>query len=142
MLGITRKGFTVVADKKVPPENLVPRFTGDPPVGGVKKVESSESDQFWTTAIEDRSGAEAEQFTLHVRNFLDCVKSRATPISDLASAHRVSTMCHLANISLRLGRKLRWDPTREDVIGDAEASALLSRPYRVPWDAVLKAVKG
>jgi hypothetical protein len=77
-----------------------------------------------------------------VRNFLDCVKSRATPISDLASAHRVSTMCHLANISLRLGRKLRWDPTREDVIGDAEASALLSRPYRVPWDAVLKAVKG
>jgi hypothetical protein len=41
-----------------------------------------------------------------------------------------------------LGRKLRWDPTREDVIGDAEASALLSRPYRVPWDAVLKAVKG
>jgi predicted dehydrogenase len=142
MLGITRKGFTVVADKKVPPENLVPRFTGDPPVGGVQKVESSEGDELWTTAIEDRSGADAEQFTLHVRNFLDCVKSRATPISDLASAHRVSTMCHLANISLRLGRKLRWDPTREDVIGDAEASAQLSRPYRAPWDSLLKAVKG
>jgi predicted dehydrogenase len=140
MLGITRKGFTIVADKKVPPDNLVPRFTGDPPVGGVKKVETSEGDEFWTTAIEDRSGSEAEQFTLHVRNFLDCVKSRAVPISDLASAHRVSTMCHLANLSLRLGRKLRWDAAREDVIDDREASAQLSRPYRTPWDAELKAL--
>ena len=73
-----------------------------------------------------------------MRNFLDCVKSRKTPVSDLESAHRVSTMCHLANLSLRLGRKLRWDSAKEDILDDAEASRVLERPYRAPWDAVLK----
>lgn len=140
MLGIDRKGFIVRADKKIPPENHVPRFTGAPPVGGVARVESPSTDEFWTTAIEDQSGSDAEQFTRHVRNFLDCVKSRETPISDLESAHRVSTMCHLANLSLRLGRKLRWDATREDVIGDAEGSAQMVRPYRAPWDTELRSV--
>jgi predicted dehydrogenase len=140
MLGIDRKGFMVRADKKIPPENHVPRFTGAPPVGGVARVDTQDTDGFWTTAIEDQSGSEAEQFTGHVRNFLDCVKSRATPVSDLESAHRVSTMCHLANLSLRLGRKLRWDAAREDVIADAEASARLVRPYRAPWDAELRSV--
>jgi hypothetical protein len=142
MLGITRKGFTVRADKKVPPENLVPQFTGAPPVGGVERVASAEAAEFWTMAIEDRSGIEAEQFTRHVRSFLDCVKSRETPISDLASAHRVSTMCHLANLSLRVGRKLRWDAARQEVIEDREASDMLVRPYRAPWDAELRAVLG
>ena len=138
MLGIDRKGFIVRADKKIPPENHVPRFTGAPPVGGVARVEAPSTDEFWTTAVEDQSGSEAEQFTRHVRNFLDCVKSRETPASDLESAHRVSTMCHLANLSLRLGRKLRWDAVREDVIGDPEASSQLVRPYRAPWDAELR----
>ena len=140
MLGISRRGFTVRADKKIAPENLVPRFTGDPPVGGVKRSEAPEHAELWTTALEDRSGSEAEQFTLHVRNFLDCVKSRATPIAELESAHRVSTMCHLANLSLRLGRKIRWDAAREDVVDDAEASSHLTRPYRAPWNAELRAV--
>jgi hypothetical protein len=118
----------------------VPRFTGAPPVGGVARVDSPDTDEFWTAAIEDQSGSEAEQFTLHVRNFLDCIKSRETPASDLASAHRVSTMCHLANLSLRLGRKLRWDAVREEVTADAEASAQMVRPYRAPWDAELRSV--
>ena len=51
-------------------------------------------------------------------------------------------MCHLANLSLRLGRKLRWDATREDVLDDAEASALLTRLYRAPWDAELRVLLG
>ena len=142
MLGINRKGFAIRADKKVAPENLVPQFTGTPPVGGVTRLEVLDTDERWTTAIEDRSGSESEQFTRHVRNFLDCVKSRETPISDLSSAHRVSTMCHLANLSLRLGRKLRWDAKREEVIDDADASAQLVRPYRAPWDAELRALLG
>jgi len=142
MLGITRKGFTVRADKKVPPENHIPRFTGAPPIGGVERVESDEDAELWTEAIEDRSGSQDEQFTRHVRNFLDCVESRETPISDLASAHRVSTMCHLANLSLRLGRNLRWDAVRQDVIDDAEASKMLVRPYRAPWDVELRGLIG
>ncbi|HZU35321.1 MAG TPA: hypothetical protein VFA18_05415, partial [Gemmataceae bacterium] len=73
----------------------------------------------------------------HVRNFLDRVKSRHTPLSDLESGHRVATVCHLANLSLRLGRRLRWDAEREAIVGDPEAARLLVRPYRAPWDREL-----
>src|SRR5207248_277863 len=69
-----------------------------------------------TRAVEDNSGSSARQLRQHVRNFLDCVKSRRAPVSDLESAHRVATACHLANLSLRLGRKLRWDADREEVL--------------------------
>ena len=79
-----------------------------------------------------------DQFRRHARDFLDCVKSRREPISDLESGHRVATACHLANLSLRLGRKLRWDASRETIVGDPEADDRLERPYRAPWDAVLK----
>jgi hypothetical protein len=75
-----------------------------------------------------------------MRNFLDCIKSRATPISDLESGHRVATVCHLANISLRTGRKLRWDADREQIVDDAEASRMLVREYRAPWDAELRSL--
>ena len=76
-----------------------------------------------------------------MRNFLDCVKSRRTPISDLESSHRVVNACHLANLSLRLGRKLRWDAAREMIArrprGRADGSNALIVP---PWDAVLKSL--
>ena len=124
----------------MPPANRVPQFAGAHPVGGPQRVATTGPDVSWTTPIEDTSGSESEQFSGHVRNFLDCIKSRETPISDLESAHRVSSMCHLANLSLRLDRKLRWDPTADDIIGDREASAMLLRPYRPPWDAELRAL--
>jgi hypothetical protein len=66
------------------------------------------------------------------------VKSRKEPNSDLESGHHVVSTCHLANLSMKLGRKLRWDADKEQVPGDAEANALLTRPYRKPWDAELK----
>jgi hypothetical protein len=94
-----------------------------------------------TEPIEDRSGSTSQQFRRHVRDFLDCIKSRQQPVSDLESAHRVTTACHLANLSLRLGRSLRWDATREQVNGDAEANRLLVRPDRAPWDRELQALK-
>jgi hypothetical protein len=74
---------------------------------------------------------------LHVRNFLDCIKSRQRATADVEEGHQVSVACHLANLSLRLGRKLRWDADKEEIIGDREASAHLVRPYRKPWDQVL-----
>lgn len=95
-----------------------------------------------SATVEDRSGDEFDQFRRHARNFLDCVKTRRQPISDLESGHRVATACHLANLSLRLGRKLRWDADREAVIDDASALASLERPYRSPWDAQRKALLG
>jgi myo-inositol 2-dehydrogenase / D-chiro-inositol 1-dehydrogenase len=66
----------------------------------------------------------------HMRNFFECVKEGGMPISDVWSHHRSVSVCHLANIAMRLGRKLNFDPDREDFIGDAEASAMLSRPQR------------
>ena len=67
------------------------------------------------------------------RNFLDCVKTRKDPYFPVDIGHRVSTVCHLANLSIQLGRKLKWDPEKEEFPGDAEANALMSRPMRAPW---------
>jgi hypothetical protein len=97
-------------------------------------------EEYWAKSAEDKTGDSREQFKLHARNFLDCVKSRKEPVSDLESAHRVATVCHLANISLRVGRRVRWDAKREEILEDAEAAKMLSRPYRAPWDKELKAL--
>jgi predicted dehydrogenase len=141
-LAISRSGFAITPDKVIRPENAVPQFTDGQPVGGVARVREPVETKLWTTAYEDQSGNSLDQFRRHVRNFLDCVKSRGTPVSDLASAHRVSTACHLANLSLRLGRSLRWDAEHETIVGDEEATAQLDRPYRAPWDRERSALRG
>ncbi len=69
----------------------------------------------------------------HIRNFLDCVKSRNRPNADIGEGHLTAVMCHLGNISTRLARSLRWDAEHEEIIGDREANQLLSRPYRALW---------
>jgi predicted dehydrogenase len=138
-LTISRNGFKLVGDRKIPPENAVPQFTGAHPVGGPKRVEAGPA-EWWTTLVEDNTGSSRAQFTQHVRNFLDCTASRKEPISDLESSHRVATVCHLANISLRIGRRLRWDAKREEILEDAEASKMLVRPYRAPWEKELKSL--
>ena len=66
-------------------------------------------------------------------DFLKCVKSRQDPYFPVDVGHRVSTVCHLANIAIRLGRKLNWDPQAERFENDETANALLSRPLRSPW---------
>jgi len=70
---------------------------------------------------------------LHVRNFLDCVKSRRDPIEPVEAGHRTASLCHLGNIAMKLGRKIRWDPKREQIIDDPEAAEMLRRPMRPPW---------
>jgi len=69
----------------------------------------------------------------HMANFFDCIKTRNTPISDVVSQHRTASTCHLGTISMRLGRKLTWDPEKEQVVGDDEANAMLSRAQRAPY---------
>ncbi len=69
----------------------------------------------------------------HYRNFIDCVISRKEPVVPVETAHRNITICHLGNIAMRLGRKsLKWDPDKEQIVGDPEAAKMLSRPYRAP----------
>lgn len=66
-------------------------------------------------------------------DFLQCVKSRKDPYFPVDIGHRVSTVCHLANIAIKVGRKLKWDPVGEQFVNDESANALLSRPMRAPW---------
>lgn len=70
----------------------------------------------------------------HMGNFFECVRSRKPPICDVEIGHRSISVAHLGVISVRLGRALKWDPAKEDFIGDAEASSWLSRPMRAPYD--------
>ncbi len=72
----------------------------------------------------------------HVANFIECVRSRQTPAADVEIGHKAAIVAHLGNIAYRTGRKLRWDAAREEIIGDPEASALLGRPARKPWDLI------
>jgi predicted dehydrogenase len=69
----------------------------------------------------------------HARNFLDCVKTRKKPNADVEEGHLSAVMCHLCNISTRLGRTLRWDAETERIIGDTEANGWLERAYRGSW---------
>jgi predicted dehydrogenase len=68
----------------------------------------------------------------HVRNWLDCIKSRARTVCHPESAQRATTICHAVNIGLRLGRSLKWDPQAER-FDDAQANAMLERAMRPPW---------
>lgn len=70
----------------------------------------------------------------HVRNFLDCVRSRERPVTDVETGHYATTTAHLGNIAFLKGRKIRWDGNAERVIGDPEADVLLMKPYRKPWE--------
>jgi predicted dehydrogenase len=132
MLKVNRAGFEVVPDRAISPEDQIPRFTGPRP--------SSEDAPLRTAALkEDGYEQVRDQFVPHVRNFLDCVKSRGMPASDLESSHKTAIPCHLANIAMKVGRVLEWDAQKADVVGDAEASRLLTKPYRSPWDRELTA---
>jgi predicted dehydrogenase len=77
----------------------------------------------------DRSG-KIDAIVNHMGNFFDCVAARRQPIADVESGHRSVSVCHLGNISCKLGRVLEWDPAAERFVSDAEADGLLSRPQR------------
>jgi hypothetical protein len=66
-------------------------------------------------------------------NFLECVQTRQPPNSDVETGCRTVTVCHLGNIAYWLGRRIRWDPDREEIIGDPEAARWLDRAKREPW---------
>ncbi|HEX9365922.1 MAG TPA: Gfo/Idh/MocA family oxidoreductase [Vicinamibacterales bacterium] len=108
-LALSRRGF------KVAPET----WKGDPP--GDKP------------AMEPIQEPASDMDATHVRDFLDCVKSRKAPVAAIEEGHRTATMCHLGNIATRLGRSLRWDAEKEELAGDADANRRLHYEYRKPW---------
>jgi hypothetical protein len=71
--------------------------------------------------------------TFHVRNFLDCVKTRSQPVTNAEAACYSHIACHCANIALFLNRKVNYDPKKNEFINDPEANRLRSEALRAPW---------
>jgi hypothetical protein len=69
----------------------------------------------------------------HMLDFLAAIASRGRPIADVEQGHISTASCILANVAMKLGRPLSYDAAKREVTGDAEATALLRRPYRAPW---------
>lgn len=70
----------------------------------------------------------------HMGNFFDCIRSRKAPICDAEIGHRSISTAHLGVISVRLARPIKWDPIKEEIVGDPEANSWISRPMRKPYD--------
>jgi len=69
----------------------------------------------------------------HGGNFLDAVKTRQDPVSNIEDAVHSDIISHVSDIAIRCGRKIVWDPVAEEIIGDDRASRMLTRAYREPW---------
>ncbi|MBS1809473.1 MAG: Gfo/Idh/MocA family oxidoreductase [Acidobacteria bacterium] len=113
-LSIMRNGFTILPEvSKAKSRNTTPAMEGM-----------------------EMKATDGDATNPHVRNFLDCVKSRRRPNADVEDGHLTAVMCHLGNIATRLNRMLKWDAERETILGDREANLMLSRPYRKEWKLV------
>jgi predicted dehydrogenase len=78
----------------------------------------------------------ADATSLHARNFIDAIRGLASPNAPVELGHRAATVAHLGNIAFKTGRRLLWDAAREDFPGDPEASRLLGRRARPPWNLI------
>lgn len=100
-------------------------FRTDPP-NLIKELPPSEEVEKWKRA--------QWQAKYHMQDWLDCMRSRKTPLADVEIGHRSISVCHIANITRQLGRKLRWDPEAERFTGDAEANDRLTRKRRKGYE--------
>ncbi|MCK5861334.1 MAG: Gfo/Idh/MocA family oxidoreductase [Candidatus Hydrogenedentes bacterium] len=107
------------------------RFEGEE--GWVETGDSGEIETYPASLLSDRKYSGGYPADNHVREFLNCVKSRQQPRSTAEAAHRSISACHCANMAVRLNRPMKWDPVKEEFIGDAEANRLRSRAFREPW---------
>jgi predicted dehydrogenase len=107
------------------------------PFGAVEAVKRNVVYEL-ATYPEDRTEERLERHVApairaHMRDFLAAIQNRSKPVSDIEQGYISATCCILANLSLKLGRSLAWEHSKGRVINDAEANALLKRPYRAPW---------
>jgi predicted dehydrogenase len=97
-----------------------------------KPVEDLKDNPLPEGAIEEVYGGPVSEN--HTANFIEGMKSRKQPISDVWTHNRMLEICHLSNIAIRLDRELKWDPTKREVIGDEQANSFLSREYRKGYE--------
>jgi len=88
---------------------------------------------------EDRTEKGVETFAApairrQLQNFLECRETGARPVADIEEGYISSSTCILGNVAMQVGRTLEWDRERGVIVGDEEATALLRRPYRQPWE--------
>jgi predicted dehydrogenase len=88
---------------------------------------------FRMAGVPRQSAGTQDYHLAHVQNFVDCMRSRKRPRSDVDIGHDSMIACHLGNIAYRLGRYVKWDVEKEKTIGDSEAQKLVSKEYRKPW---------
>lgn len=94
---------------------------------------SNEEWSDWKYVPEELRKVKFVKSSNHMRNFIDCVKSRQPTLTPVETAHHSAIPGHLGLISMFVGRKIKWDAQKERILGDSEASKLLSREYRSPW---------
>jgi predicted dehydrogenase len=136
--------YEVIPEMKIDPVNDIPRFMGHP-IGG--PVYTDVKPEPWIqpskggVTSDARYGTGGEDtMAMNERNWIDCIRSRKRPLCEVEDGHRVAVTCNLANMSMRLGRAIHWDPEKDAVVGDKEAAAMCFRPYRAPWDGVLRSI--
>ena len=100
--------------------------------GWRRPLEASSRDILKATVQPHENRMWARKPTEH-RDFLDGVRSRRQPYYTPEEIHRLSTVMHMGNISMLLGRKLTWDPEREEFVNDARANRMRARAMREPW---------
>jgi hypothetical protein len=98
----------------------------------VKKLKQDPEQKRWLDA-EVRKLYRGKRIRGHMANFLDCMNDRSLPISDVFTHLNSVNACHMANIAMLLGRKVRWDLKQQQFSDDAEANALMSRKQRPPY---------
>ncbi len=97
-----------------------------------RPVEDLASNPLPDSALEDLYGCPVPQS--HMANFMECIKTRRQPISDVPSHNRAMALCHASNIAMRLGRKLTYDPQTQSFVGDKQADGFLSREQRKGYE--------
>jgi predicted dehydrogenase len=100
------------------------------------EVMDARGDQSSRFRMQRKEGTSPDSTALHLRNFIECVRTRRKPVADIEIGHRSSIVAHLGNIAYKTGRKLRWDGAKEEIAGDSEASKLMGRQARKPWDLI------
>ncbi|HET8547495.1 MAG TPA: Gfo/Idh/MocA family oxidoreductase [Bryobacteraceae bacterium] len=88
---------------------------------------------YYTSTATAERGTTSVQHMPHVRNFVDCMKSRQTPAADIETGHRSTAACLIGNIALQTGQKLQWNAQRERFTNNDAANERLWRRYRRPW---------
>ena len=107
------------------------KFTSNPreiAVELLKKVDAVEEERKWS----DQTALWQAQW--HLQNWIDCIRTRQRPTADVEIGHRSISVCHLANITRWLGRRLKWDPVQEVFLNDDEANRFADRPRRKGYE--------